>query len=72
MLDDGRYDVIVVDARENADKSIELEIAVASGARRGDMVTITATHMSRGVIDLLAMPATLIVDDGEPRLVFDS
>lgn len=71
MLDDGNYDAIVVDAEDRGDGVIAMEIAIASGPRRGEVVTVVATNMDVDAIDLLALPATLIVDGGEPRVTID-
>jgi len=70
MLDDGTYDVIIIDANARDDGAIAMDVAVSSGARRGDVVTIIATGLTRDAIDLLAMPATLIIEGGTPRVVF--
>ena len=70
MLDDGTYEVIIIDANAREDDAIAIDVAVSSGAQRGDVVTIIATGLTRDPIDLLAMPATLIIERGTPRLVF--
>ena len=63
-LEDGTYDVMVVDAEEHDDGTIAVELAVASGAHRGEVVRIVATNLDRSWIDLLASPGTLIVTAG--------
>jgi hypothetical protein len=70
-IDDGSYDVVVIEAEERAGDVIALQLAIASGPRRGDMVSITATGLGRSWLDLLAMPGTLTVSGGEPKLTFD-
>jgi hypothetical protein len=35
------------------------------------MVTVRATGLTRGPLDLLAVPATLTVIDGEPSVTID-
>jgi hypothetical protein len=67
-LDDGSYDVVVVEADERDDGSIALDLAVTSGAHRGEVITIIATGLDRSWFDLLAAPATLTVTDGRPIL----
>ena len=71
MLEDGTYDVMVVDAQEHADSAIALELVVSSGPLRGEVVRVLATNIGRTWADLLAAPATLIVHNGEPRVTFD-
>lgn len=73
MIPDGSYDVMVIDAEsdgggDDPDRSIALELAIASGARRGEMVTVTAHDLGRDPLDLLGVPATLTVIDGVPRV----
>ena len=70
-LDDGNYDAIVVDAVEQPDGTMTIELALSSGPHRGEVVNLNAAHIGRTWIDLLASPATLIVRDGMPRLTFD-
>ena len=69
-LDDGIYDVLVVDAREGDDDVVHLELAVVSGARKGDLVTLSGPRGQRDATDWLGLPATLRVTDGIPRLAF--
>lgn len=70
MLDDGRYDALVVDATEAEGDGdiIELDVTVLDGPHKGELVTICATGLGRDSIDLLAVPATLYVEGGQPRV----
>ena len=77
MLDDGTYDVLVVDA-EPADPSdpagaaaIRVEVTVLSGPHKGELFAITATGLDRDPLDLLAVPGTVGVVDGQPRLTLE-
>lgn len=70
LIADGRYDVMVIDARES-DDGLHLELAISSGEHRGDVVSIVSTTLPRSWLDLLGTPATLVVDQGEPRVEFD-
>ena len=65
-IEDGIYEVIVVEADELVDGAIALSLAIASGSHRGDVVQLRATHLDRGWIELLAAPGTLTVINGEP------
>jgi len=68
MFPDGRYDAIVVDADAGLDGAVILELAIAAGEHRGELVTVAATGLGRDPLDLLAVPATLTVVDGEPTV----
>ena len=70
VLDDGSYDAFVVDADIGADGVARVELAITSGARKGDLVSVRA-RVDDDPIALLGLPALLIVDGGEPRVVFD-
>jgi hypothetical protein len=70
-LIDGSYDVMVVDARDDDDGVAHLELAVSSGTHRGEVLTLSARGLQRSSIDLLGTPGTLIVRDGNPRVVFE-
>ncbi len=71
-LVDGKYDVIVVDAVARDDDAIAIDVALSSGPMRGDVVTIVATGLARDPLELLAMPATLVIVDGQPHLTIDA
>ncbi len=68
MLTDGTYDAMVVDASEADGGAIVLELTVLAGAHKGEMIALTATGLGRDALDLLAVPATLTVVDGVPRV----
>ena len=71
MLPDGRYDVLIVDARADGDGTIHLDVTVTSGAHKGDVVPIRGSFPGTDEIDLLAAPATLVVSDGQPTVTLD-
>ena len=73
ILDDGTYDAFIVDAREDEEisRAMHIEVAITSGARKGDVINMRALNMQRDAIALIGMPATLHVVDGQPRLVID-
>ena len=70
MLADGTYDVLVVDAEDRPGGRVACDVTVLAGDHKGDVVTIV-TDLAVDPIDLLAMPATLVVTDGEPGLALD-
>ena len=69
MLDDGRYDAFVVWAEARDDGTIAVQLTITTGAHKGDVVELTATHLHvRDPFDLVAMPCTLVVRRGVPRV----
>ena len=71
MLEDGSYDAIVVDAEDLPAGGVTVHLAIAAGDRKGEIVEITATGLDRNPLDLLAVPATISVWNGEPRLTLE-
>ena len=73
MLSDGNYDAFIVDARDDEEisRAVHIELAITSGARKGEVITMRATNMQRDAIALIGMPATLRVEHGEPHLTID-
>jgi hypothetical protein len=73
VLEDGTYDVLVVDAEPLDDPpgAIRVELTILAGAAKGEVVAITATGLGRDPLDLLAEPGTMTVTDGQPRFVLD-
>ena len=70
-MPDGRYDVFIVDAETIDETTMRLEIALVSGEDKGDVIAMRGPHLARDPIELLGLPATLIVRDGVPRLEVD-
>lgn len=71
-MDNGRYEVIVVDAQTGPeDGSVILDLAVATGTHKGEIITVTALGLARDALDLLAVPATLEVTNGEPKVTLE-
>ena len=70
VLDDGIYDVLVIDAREDDDSVVHLDLTVVSGSEKGNVVRLSGPRGERDATDLLGLPATLHVVDGVPRLRF--
>lgn len=71
MFPDGSYDVIVVDADHGDDATLVLELAIAAGEHKGEVVTVTAAGLDRDPLDVLAVPATLVVEDGRPTVTLE-
>lgn len=71
VLDDGRYDIFVVDAESSNDGqsgTIALELTVLAGPHKGEMLTLQATGIDRDPLELLGVPGTLTVQDGQPSV----
>lgn len=71
MLPDGTYDVIVVDATEEPDGAIGLEVTILAGAHKGEVVGLRATGLEVDPVDALGTPGTLRVADGEPVITLE-
>lgn len=72
MIEDGTYDVMVVDAdRDEATGVLRVEVVVTTGARKGDVVGLRATTVEGEPVELLGLPGTLTVTGGEPRLTIE-
>jgi hypothetical protein len=73
MLDDGTYDALVVDAAEVGDKggAVALELTILAGAHKGEIVTVRATGLAADPVELLGIPATLVVRDGRPEVTLE-
>jgi hypothetical protein len=74
VLEDGTYEVFIVDVEEvNGDErgALRLSLTVTSGPCKGEVVDIRGNANGRDVVDLIGMPATLVVTNGTPRLSLD-
>jgi hypothetical protein len=74
-LPDGAHDALVIDAHDSSDdlgRAIQrLELTVVAGTSKGLVVTIVTGDPLGTEIDLIGMPATITVRDGEPSVVID-
>lgn len=71
MLPDGTYDALVLEARADDDGMLHLEVTLTTGEHKGEVVLIAGRFLGRSEIDLLAAPATLVIENGQPRLSID-
>jgi hypothetical protein len=71
VLDDGVYDVIVVDAETTGPDGLRLDLTILAGEHKGEMVSMRAQGLGTDELDCLGMPATLTVADGAPSIVLD-
>ena len=67
MLVDGTYDAIVVDA-ERAEGGIRLELTITAGPHKGEVVAVRATHVTMDPVDVLGIPARIVVTNNTPRV----
>lgn len=72
MLEDGTYDAIVFDAdRDHDDEATIVELTILTGPHKGEVVSVRTTDWSGDALDLLAVPATITVTNGEPSVRFE-
>lgn len=70
VLEDGTYDVLVVDA-EATEGGIRLDLTVVAGPHKGEVITLGARGLHRDPLDLLGVPGTVVVAEGRPRLTLE-
>jgi hypothetical protein len=71
VLPDGTYDVFIVDATALDDGVVALSLTVLSGPSKGEVVDLRAAGLGRDELDLLGLPATLVVENGVPSVTID-
>jgi hypothetical protein len=70
VLDDGVYDVLVVDAEAEGD-GIRLDVTILGGAHKGEVVSLRRAGLGMDPLGCLGLPGTLTVAGGEPSVVLD-
>jgi hypothetical protein len=69
LLPDGTYDALVVDASTARDGSVRVEVTIIAGQAKGRVVSLRSADLTdTDPLDLLGVPATLTVTDGDPAL----
>ncbi|MEY2419304.1 MAG: hypothetical protein QOG90_1984 [Actinomycetota bacterium] len=71
LLDDGAYDCVVVDVTRDEDDVVVIELAIATGASKGQTIRLRGA-MKDEPLDWLGLPGTLHVVEGVPRFRLDS
>jgi len=71
QLPDGSYDAIVVDAVTDQDGSARVELTILDGDHKGEVVAVRAHRVDGDGLDLLGIPATLVVAAGTPSVSFE-
>ena len=69
-LPDGTYDAFVIDASDEGDLR-HLDVTIVAGTHKGEVVSIATSDTGGTDIELMGMPATLVVRDGEPSLAIE-
>jgi hypothetical protein len=71
-LPDGTYPAFVVDVDERPDGTIAtLSLTIVSGDHKGDVLDLAADGLTGSFVDLVGMPATIVIADGLPTLTID-
>lgn len=70
-LEDGSYDAFVVEAAETADGGTHLDLTITVGEHKGQVVSVASTAPLGDPLDLLGMPATVVVSFGLPSVRID-
>jgi len=70
-LADGTYDALVVDAEAGDDGSVGVELTIVAGPAKGEVVALRTAGLTGDPLDLLGVPATITVRDGEPSVRFE-
>jgi hypothetical protein len=72
MLDDGAYDVFVVDAAATGTgDELHLELTILAGVHKGEVLSMRARGLGISDIDALGTPGTLTVEGGQPSVVLE-
>lgn len=75
VLPDGRYDAFIVDVSELHSEGADrwsLDLTIVSGDQKGNVVSVSAQGLQASEMELIGMPATLVVDNGVPSVSVDN
>jgi hypothetical protein len=70
-LDDGTYEVIVLDVDDSAAEAHNVSVTILTGPHKGAVISLRATGFDGDPLELLAAPGVLTVTDGTPHLRLD-
>lgn len=70
-LDDGTYDAFVIDAFDTGEGGTHLDLTITTGGHKGLVVPLASTTSLGDPIELLGMPATVVVAFGVPSVTID-
>ena len=71
MLQDGTYDALVFDADETEGGGVAVELTILAGEHKGEVVSVVSHDWQGDALDLLGIPASLVVTGGRPRVTFE-
>lgn len=71
LLEDGTYDALVVDVSPAGGGATRLDLTIVAGHHKGEVVGVRASGLADDPLDILGMPAVLVVTDGQPSVTFD-
>ena len=71
MLEDGTYDALVFDADDAGGGGVSVELTIIAGEHKGEVVSVVSHDWQGDALELLGIPATLVVADGRPRVTFE-
>jgi hypothetical protein len=71
VLEDGTYDALVFDADEAEGGGVAVELTILAGDHKGAVVSVVSRDWAGDALDLLGIPATLVVTDGRPQVTFE-
>ncbi len=71
MLEDGTYDALVFDADDAEGGGVAVELTIIAGEHKGAVVSVVSPDWHGDALDLLGIPATLVVTDGHPQVTFE-
>jgi hypothetical protein len=69
-LPDGTYDAFVIDARDDGTVR-HLDLTIVAGEHKGEVVSIATNDTTGQDIDVMGLPATLVVHDGRPSVTLE-
>jgi len=67
VLPDGTYDAIVVDAEED-EHGVRMELTITAGTHKGEVVAVRSAGGTFDPVDVLGLPARVVVADETPRV----
>ena len=75
MLEDGTYDALVIDAETvdgaGSEGIVRLDLTVIAGPHKGEVVALRGHFANTDPVDLLGIPATIVVRDGQPSVTLE-
>ena len=74
VLEDGTYDAVIVDADETEVGSggLHVELTIVAGPDVGQVVSVRGRFEVVDPIELLGLPATIVVADGRPDVTVEA